>query len=140
VADPTVTAGSDADGELIAADDGSVGRTPHVPTDNTTLVAIAAALEDQGYGAQFEAVADGKMRCTACGQTSSAADFIIDSVRRLEGASDPDDMLSVVAARCPRCDALGTAVLGFGPASSPEDADVSIAIASVGEKRSRGGG
>jgi hypothetical protein len=46
------------------------------------------------------------------------------SLRRLEGASDPADMVAIVALTCPNCGARGTVVLGFGPAGSPDDADV----------------
>jgi len=34
----------------------------------------------------------------------------------------------VLAARCPACGARGTAVLGFGPAASPADGDVTAAL------------
>jgi hypothetical protein len=46
------------------------------------------------------------------------------SLRRLEGASDPADMVAIVAVTCPRCGNQGTAVLAFGPAASAEDSDV----------------
>jgi hypothetical protein len=45
-------------------------------------------------------------------------------LRRLVGASDPDDMLSVIAVSCPRCQARGTLVLGFGPNASGTEAAV----------------
>jgi hypothetical protein len=139
MSDPRSAAVRPSDDELIAVDAGSDGPTSNVPSDNTTLVAILAALEDEGYLSQFGAVGEGLMRCASCGESSSAGDFSIDSIRRSEGASDPDDMLSVIAARCPRCDVPGTAVLGFVPMSSTEDADASIAIAE-GDDASLSGG
>ena len=45
-------------------------------------------------------------------------------IRRLEGASDPDDMLAVVALECPVCSMKGTIVLHFGPEASAEELDV----------------
>ena len=46
----------------------------------------------------------------------------------LEGASDPDDMILVIAASCPVCSTGGTVVLGYGPNASPEDADLIVAL------------
>ena len=44
--------------------------------------------------------------------------------RRLEGASDPDDMISVVAVTCPRCGTGGTLVLKYGPTAPENEAAV----------------
>ena len=46
------------------------------------------------------------------------------SLRRLEGASDPDDMMAVVALECGVCGAAGTMVLGYGPSATAADSDV----------------
>jgi hypothetical protein len=46
------------------------------------------------------------------------------SLRRLEGASDPDDMVAIVAITCPNCAAQGTVVLGYGPMATLQDAEV----------------
>lgn len=45
-------------------------------------------------------------------------------MRRTEGASDPSDMVAVVAVKCPHCGTKATAVLGFGPESDEDDAEV----------------
>jgi hypothetical protein len=50
------------------------------------------------------------------------------SLRRLEGASDPADMLAVVALECGVCNASGTMVLGYGPAAADADSDVLRAL------------
>ena len=50
------------------------------------------------------------------------------SLRRLEGASDPAEMMAVVAITCPRCEARGVLVLGYGPAAAVEDSDVLRAL------------
>lgn len=52
----------------------------------------------------------------------------VDSLYRVEGASDPDDMAAVVAVTCPRCSAKGALVLKYGPEASGADADVLLAL------------
>jgi ferredoxin len=82
--------------------------------------------EAAGYAVSFMSVEDpaASMQCTACGTASPAAAFELADESRLEGASDPDDMVLVVAARCPACGRGGAVSLGFGPEASPADADV----------------
>jgi hypothetical protein len=45
-------------------------------------------------------------------------------LRRIEGASDPADMIAIAAVKCPNCGTKGTAVLGFGPEADEDDAEV----------------
>jgi hypothetical protein len=78
-----------------------------------------------GYAASFRpGVDDGTMICPSCGTVSPVSRFGDVWATRLEGQSDPDDMVLVVAARCPACHDGGSIVLGFGPAGSAEDAAV----------------
>ena len=98
------------------------------PSDNTTLAAVLTGLEEVGFAVNLSVVPGGRLRCGRCGETSPADQFDVASIRRLEGASEADEMLSVVAAVCPRCAAGGAVVLGYGPAASEEDADVSLAL------------
>ena len=42
-------------------------------------------------------------------------------LRRLEGASDPDDMLAVVAVECANCGLRGSLVLNYGPTATEDD-------------------
>jgi hypothetical protein len=53
-----------------------------------------------------------------------ADEVSVQSMRRVEGASDPSDMSAVAAMQCPRCHAMGTAAFCFGPHCPPEDAEV----------------
>jgi hypothetical protein len=99
-------------------------REPGVPSDHTTLSAVLDDYAAAGFGGQFEVTSESAITCTTCGQESAPADLVMSGMRRLEGASDPDDMLSVVAVSCPGCQAGGTLVLGFGPAASPTEAAV----------------
>jgi hypothetical protein len=116
------------DGALSATDAGGDGAA-FVPSDNTTLTSILAGLAAEGYDHDFSVVADvASMRCDACDTVSPAESFAVDAIRRLEGASEPDEMLSVVIGRCPACQARGVAVLGYGPAASADDAAVATRL------------
>lgn len=94
---------------------------------------MLGGLQDEGFTVNFSAEPGARLRCHACGTTSVASDFAVRSIRRLEGASDPDDMVAVAAAECPACSAAGTAVLAFGPMGSDTDAD---AMADLSVERS----
>ncbi len=112
----------------IEADADQSARITPAPSDNTTLTSIIEGLTVEGFAAELSARPDGQMHCGACGVISLASDYDVHSIRRLEGASDPDDMVAVVAAACPRCGACGVSVLAFGPTGSATDADVMAAL------------
>ncbi len=97
-----------------------------VPTaaDTGTLTEVLAAYAGSGFDSSFTVVEGAKLECHTCAQVFAAAEAPMASRRRLEGASDPADMLAVVALTCPHCGAQGTVVLGFGPTATPEDSDV----------------
>lgn len=99
-----------------------------VPSDNTTLSAVLADFEAAGFTAQLIVNEDGSVDCASCAATIDPAELDVHEVRRLEGASDPDDMMSVVAASCPRCDVRGTMVVRYGPLAGPGDQAVSRAL------------
>lgn len=98
------------------------------PSDNTTMTEVIASYEDNGFDSQFSVLSEARLKCNACGSEVAASQFTMHSLRRLEGASDPDDMAAVVATTCPICDAKGIVVLGYGPMAAGEDSDVSIAM------------
>ena len=64
------------------------------------------------------------MLCFTCRNESPASALRVETLRRLEGQSDPDDLLAVVPLTCPHCSTRGTLVLHYGPESTPEEADV----------------
>jgi hypothetical protein len=101
---------------------------PGVPSDNATLTEIVNSLESDGYVHQFTPAAGSTVECSGCLQQIDAASLAVASIRRLEGASDPDDMMSVIAARCPSCGALGTLILGYGVNASVDDGEISRAL------------
>ncbi len=109
------------------------------PSDRTTLTAVVDAYRESGFASDFHAEeADPLVHregdptaILRCGECASAIDprlAAIHSIRRLEGASDPDDMAVVVATSCPVCGAEGTVVLGYGPMAAAVDADVLLAM------------
>lgn len=99
------------------------------PNDNTTLTEVLDSYAAAGATGRFTPVSGALIECGSCGSALEASRFSILSLRRLEGASDPDDMISVVVTRCPVCGAEGTLVLGYGPTASPEDQDVQLSLA-----------
>lgn len=112
-----------------SAEETSHAQVAGAPSDNTTVTGILADLRAEGFEADLSAVGDrGEVRCSACGTTSSAADLTDLVERRLEGASDPDDMVLAVGARCPACSATGAMVLSYGPAAGEADAAVVVLL------------
>ena len=95
-----------------------------VARDAATLLEVLQAFEREGYTAQFAAREGANVECLSCRNAQRSDDLGIDHLRRLEGASDPDDMLAVAALRCSACGARGTLVLNYGPAAEQEDAEV----------------
>jgi hypothetical protein len=93
-------------------------------SEGTTLTEVLDAYGAGGFTVQFTATESVQLECGACGVASDPATVSMSSLRRLEGESDPADMIAVVALTCPSCGAKGTATLGFGPAASAEDSDV----------------
>jgi hypothetical protein len=99
-----------------------------VPSDNTTLVDVMDRYQAAGFDAQFGAAEGGKIHCFACGAESPPERAELVSLRRMEGASDPADMMAVVALRCPSCHAGGVLALGYGPESTAGDADLLVRL------------
>lgn len=100
------------------------GVTTGGPSDNTTLVEVMARYAEQGFTGQFGVTDDALIRCFTCHVDSPSATARVVSLRRMEGASDPADMIAVVALHCPNCDTPGVLALGYGPDSAPEEAEL----------------
>ena len=97
------------------------------PAD-TALTTVLHRFDDNGFDGQFRSVAGGAVQCLTCRESTEAAEIPADRVTRLEGASDPADMLVVLPMRCPHCGTRGSLVLGYGPEASAEDSDVLAAL------------
>ena len=96
--------------------------------DEATLTAILEGYAQGGFDSSFGVTDASEVECHTCNVVSPASTVVMSSLRRLEGASDPDDMVAVVAITCPACGARGTAVLGYGPMATVQDSDVIKAL------------
>jgi hypothetical protein len=67
-----------------------------------------------------------------------ADELAVDSLARLEGASDPGDMAAVIALTCPHCDARDVLIVRYGPEASLADADVLVALPDLPAPRDPG--
>jgi hypothetical protein len=110
------------------AEQHDVGPLAGVARDASTITDVLHTFEQQGFGSQFIAREGAIVECAVCHRRTRASELVVDGVRRLEGASDPDDMLAVAALVCPSCGSRGTLVLGYGPVATIEDADVLTAL------------
>lgn len=101
---------------------------PNVAQDAQTITEVVRTFEGRGYTGQLRAVDGGAVECLTCRQSTAGADITAQAISRHEGASDPAEMLAIVALRCPHCDTPGLLILSYGPDSPPEDADVLVAM------------
>lgn len=90
-------------------------------TGGLTLRDAIAYYESRGYKGQFGAREGGQVMCFSCQTRNEPATVRLDSLRRVEGVSDPADMALVAALRCPQCGAWGTGTFMYGPMAAPED-------------------
>jgi hypothetical protein len=97
-------------------------------TEDTTVTTMVAVSADAGYAYEFVVQSDTRIRCSNCQGLRHASEYSMDALRRMEGASDPDDTIAVIGVRCPACSAQGTMVLNYGPSGSPEEGDVLLAV------------
>lgn len=95
-----------------------------VPSDSETLTEVLVALDREGYEGQLRALEGGRIQCLTCRTTSPASAFAIERLQRLEGVSDPADMMAVTGLRCAACGARGTLLLRYGPESTLEEDEV----------------
>jgi hypothetical protein len=99
-------------------------HSPSAPDDNTTLTEVLDLYSTGGFAGYFGVTDDGLVECHSCGTISPPSSVKMHSLRRLEGASDPDDMLAVAAISCPECNTRGTLTMMFGPMASIGDVTV----------------
>lgn len=100
-------------------------------TGGLTILEVLRDYEERGYQGQFVAREGGVMKCFSCGARNEPTHVRMDSLRRVEGVSDPADMALIGALRCPSCGAKGTATFKFGPDATPADADAMRLIEDV---------
>src|SRR4051794_16538329 len=100
---------------------------PANPTD-TPLRDVSDSLSGTGEEGQFRATEGSRIQCLTCRNDAPADRYRAADAARLEGASDPADMVMVVPVTCPACGASGSLILGYGPNASAEDADALAAM------------
>jgi len=93
-----------------------------------TLLDVLGRFTQHGWSSQFAACAGGCVECESCRHIMAASDVPVLELRRLEGASDPDDMLAVVAIECANCGLRGSLVLNYGPTATEDDAAVLLGL------------
>lgn len=99
---------------------------------SSSLTETLEEFRQMGFPADFSAREGGILVCAECHQTFEATPDAVSGERRLEGASDPDDMQLVVALICPVCGAHGTAVAHYGPMSDAASQDLVTALSAGG--------
>ena len=93
-----------------------------------SLLGILATFRDEGFTYDFHTRPGGVVECGECHAPHPADTLELHHVERLEGDSDPAEMLAVCAVACPKCGIRGTLVLTFGPESTREDDDVFVLL------------
>jgi hypothetical protein len=91
--------------------------------EDTGLAAVLDDFDEAGFSGTLMAT-EGGVTCATCRSIVEPGDLLVQRLRRLEGASDPADMLAVVGATCPGCHLDGTLLLGYGPDMDPAHAEV----------------
>lgn len=123
-----------ADGSLTIPDRATASATGSRPEESsfdsadTPLLEVIGDLERQGFEGQFRSAPGATIECLTCRRSFGAADAGALGATRLEGESDPADMLLVVAVHCPNCGASGTLILSYGPDATAEDSDVVLTL------------
>lgn len=110
-----------------ASPPGDVDR-PTEPSPHPSGTSLAEVLHDfaeAGYDGQLEIDDDsGLITCVSCSTTVRPDQLTIASKRRLEGASDPADMTTVLATRCPTCAVTGVVICRYGPEASAGEVEL----------------
>jgi hypothetical protein len=101
---------------------------PPVAQDAQTLTRALRDLEREGFTGQFRVLDQGRVQCLTCRDELDGRTLAMESLQRLEGASDPADMLAVAAVVCPHCSTRGTLVLNFGPDATLEESTLLLAL------------
>ncbi len=104
-----------------------------IPTGANQLADVIELAAEDGFSVEFVVAdepssGDDALRCPRCETDSPADSFVRTWTERLEGASDPADMLHVSALTCPNCSARGLFIAPFGPSATERQAAVLRAL------------
>ena len=86
-----------------------------------SMTTAVRRLREAGYDSDFEALPDGRLRCSSCDSACDPDEVDIEEVVRFEGTSDPGDSSILVALRCETGHA-GLFTSAYGADASPEAA------------------
>ena len=104
-------------------------RLPSGVPGDVTLIQVLSELARSGYDHDVLVDQDdGWLTCAVCRARTTASDANVESLRRIEGASDPADMAAVLGMTCGSCGSRGTAIVRYGPEASPGEAVVLVAM------------
>lgn len=98
-------------------------ETPEINPE-PSLVEILAYYAQAGFDSDAFTAADGMLLCGSCSSLLAPDHIDVHSIRRLEGQSDPSDMVGVIAIVCPVCKAQATVVLKYGPEATPDENEI----------------
>lgn len=104
------------------------GASHPVAQDAKTLTRALRDLEAGGFTGEFRILDQGRLQCLTCRDEVDGREVAMESLDRLEGASDPADMLAVAAIACPRCAARGTVVVNYGPDATLEESKLLLEL------------
>lgn len=110
------------------SDDDAADAIESMTAADAPMIEVLDRFGRAGWSANHLASPDGCVRCGNCNATSAAGSIQIDAKHRLEGASDPQDMMYVFGFGCPTCGTRGVIVAGFGPAASEQDQQLIAAL------------
>jgi NAD-dependent dihydropyrimidine dehydrogenase PreA subunit len=99
-----------------------VTRIP-VPEERS-LLTLLDAFQNAGFVDEFHSRPGGTVECGSCHETHPAESLELHALERLEGDSDPAEMVAVCAVVCPSCGTRGTLVLTYGPEATADDIEV----------------
>ena len=97
------------------------------PAD-TPLLTVLRQFEAEGFTGQFQVAEGAILRCLTCHENAPARMSDANRMVRLEGASDPADMLAVIPVECSNCGTAGALVVNFGPEATMEEAELLITL------------
>lgn len=106
----------------MSSEDSGTRATEAGVAHDVTLVEVLAELAQSGYTGDVVVHDDGQVCCRACNACQTPSSLHLDGLRRLEGASDPADLATVLAVTCPNCGARAAAVVRYGPEASAGEA------------------
>ena len=103
-------------------------HTESDPPTDSSLLSVLRRFDAEGFSSQFQATEGAVITCLTCRAELPVSSVDANRIVRLEGASDPSDMLAIIPVECPECGARGTLVSNFGPEATVEEAEVLIAL------------